>query len=90
MAVSFENSLESLEKQLVGLLGESLLQAGQGFGPESDLYESGLDSLSLMQLLVLVEKEFGVVIPDGDLTRENFRSVRQLARVVRQRGVQAA
>ncbi len=81
---------DSLEQQISRLISERLLETSTGFDLDSDLYEVGLDSMAIMQLLVLVEKEFGAVIPDSDLTRHNFSSVRQLAQIIRDRSAHAA
>ena len=81
---------EPLEKQLVILISERLLGAQPGFDVDSDLYDFGLDSMAIMQLLVLVEAEYGVAIPESDLTRHNFSTTRQLAQIIRQRSARAA
>jgi len=50
--------------------------------PESNLkndtllFESGiLDSLSLLKLVLFLEKQFGVVVPAEELVPDNFKSV---------------
>lgn len=43
----------------------------------------GLDSVSILQLVGLIEDEFSIVIDDTDITRELFRDVRSLADYVR-------
>ena len=81
---------DTLEQQLVSLISERLLETRPGFGPDSDLYENGLDSMAIMQLLVLVEEEYGVSIPERALTRKNFASVRQIANLLGEHAAQAA
>lgn len=81
---------ETLEQQLVTLIAERLLETQPGFGADSDLYQNGLDSMAIMQLLVLVEEEYGVSIPEAALTRKNFSTIRQLAGLIGEHGVQAA
>ncbi len=83
MAVRPVPSAELLEPQLVVLLRERLLETPAPLEATTDLYALGLDSMAIMQLLILVEEEYGVSLPDGALTRENFSTVRQLARLVR-------
>ncbi|HUI92301.1 MAG TPA: phosphopantetheine-binding protein [Chitinivibrionales bacterium] len=39
----------------------------------------GLDSIDTLELLVLLEKEYGVTIPDVNVGRKVFASVRSLA-----------
>ena len=41
----------------------------------ADLSEAGLSSLDTVNLMLAVETEFGVKIPDRDMTPANFRSV---------------
>ncbi len=48
---------ESLEQQLVQLVSEQLLETQPGFNADSDLYDSGLDSMAIMQLLILIEED---------------------------------
>jgi len=81
---------ETLELQLVSLISERLLETPPGFDAGSDLYEHGLDSMAIMQLLVLLEEEYGVALPESALTRKNFGSVRQLATLLGDPAAQAA
>ncbi len=76
---------EPLEQQLVRLVSERLLETQPGFNADSDLYDAGLDSMAIMQFLILIEEEYGVVLPEGELTRQNFSSVRRVAGLIRAR-----
>ena len=76
---------ETLERQLLTLISERLLDTPPGFGTDSNLYEAGLDSMGIMQLLLLLEQEYGVVIPDDDLTRHKLSAVRHLAQLILER-----
>lgn len=44
----------------------------------ADLSEAGLSSLDTVNLMLAVETEFGVKIPDRDMTPANFRSVARI------------
>ena len=46
----------------------------------------GLDSLDAVELVVQVQKHFGVEIKDMDQGREAFRSIAALAAFIRERG----
>jgi acyl carrier protein len=74
-----------LEQQLLTLISERLLEPQAGFSADSNLYDAGLDSMAIMQLLVLVEEEYGVALPESDLTRHNFSTIRHLAQLIRDR-----
>ncbi|MFQ5590452.1 MAG: acyl carrier protein [Phycisphaerae bacterium] len=46
---------------------------------ESGLRELGVDSVGLVELLLFVERRFGVMMPDSAMTEENLHSVDTLA-----------
>ena len=48
----------------------------------TDLIASGFDSMSLVSLLVFIEKTYGLWIPQSEITEENLKSPRALAAVV--------
>jgi acyl carrier protein len=78
-------ALDHLDQQLVTLVTERLLETQPGFDADSNLYEAGLDSMALMQLLILVEEDYGVSIPESALTKQNFSTVRHLSQIIRER-----
>ena len=78
-------ALDHLDQQLVTLVSERLLETQPGFDADSNLYEAGLDSMALMQLLILVEEEYGVSIPESALTKQNFSTVRHLSQIIHER-----
>lgn len=43
--------------------------------PERDLRESGLTSLDMVNLMLAVEAEFDLRIPEAQMTPQNFRSI---------------
>lgn len=47
--------------------------------PETPLHTLGLDSLRLFELFILVEKQFGLSLLDGPLTRQMLESPASLA-----------
>ena len=47
-----------------------------------DLRECGLSSLDLVNLMLAVETEFDVKIPDKEMTPSNFRSVSKIDALV--------
>ncbi|AEA65949.1 acyl carrier protein (plasmid) [Burkholderia gladioli BSR3] len=44
-------------------------------GDGDDLYEAGLSSLDTIQLMLAIEKQFNIEIPDEMLNRNLFRSI---------------
>jgi len=43
----------------------------------------GVDSMGILKVLLFLEKECGIYIPDSELTSENIRSVESLAETAR-------
>ena len=50
--------------------------------PDDDLRSLGLSSLDMVNLVLSVEAEFGVSIPDADITPAQFRSIATIATLV--------
>lgn len=44
----------------------------------------GLDSIDTLELLVLLEKEYGVTVPDINIGRKIFASVRAMAEYIQE------
>ncbi len=42
---------------------------------DTDLYQAGLTSMAMVKLMLAVEVEFDISIPDADLHPDNFRSI---------------
>ena len=51
-------------------------------GRDQDLTESGLSSLDMVNLMLAVEVEFAVKIPDREMTPANFRTVARIGALV--------
>ncbi len=51
-------------------------------GPDDSLTEAGLSSLDIVNLMLGIEAEFAVKIPDRDMTPSNFRSIAQIDQLV--------
>jgi len=70
---------DALEQALLELVTTRLLDTPEGFGVSSSLFDAGLDSMAIMQLLLLIEESYGLWLPEADLIRENFADVRAVA-----------
>ena len=51
-------------------------------GYDDVLSECGLSSLDMVNLMLAVETEFDIKIPDRDMTPSNFRSMAQIDKLV--------
>ncbi len=80
-----ETLIDTLKSQIIAVLKLSDVKP-QDIDPDAPLMGSGLglDSIDTLELLVLLEKEYGVTIPDVNVGRQVFASVRSLAAYIQQ------
>ncbi|MFD3908352.1 acyl carrier protein [Streptomyces sp. CB04723] len=76
-AVTTPGPTERVRKVLFSVLGGSV--DASAVGPDTDLWESGLDSLLSVSPMAALEDEFDVEFPDEMLTRQTFSSVRRIS-----------
>jgi acyl carrier protein len=69
-----KNEIRAVLKQVAHL--EAAIDS---IGDADDLYEAGLSSLDTIQLILALERQFNVEIPDEMLNRNLFRSIDSLA-----------
>lgn len=75
--------IEDIQERLKQVLLKSLSEPpdSQNIGPEVPLMADGLglDSVSLLELVIGIENEFDILLDDGSLTVEPFESLAALA-----------
>lgn len=74
--------IQYLVTSLRTLIHKQLFPLDDAVTESSDLHAAGLDSLALMQLILLIENEYSVKITPDDLDRENFSSLEKLAEMI--------
>ena len=68
--------LDALENKLAGFVARETGAEAASIGPSTELLSSGLlDSVALVRMAALVEREARIVIPDRDVTEENFETL---------------
>ena len=78
---SFEADVHNRITALVAaILTQNALPAG--LEPDARLVDAGLTSMDMVNLMLSVEAEFDLAIPQGEITPENFQSVETLRRMV--------
>ncbi len=77
-----DDDRSSRKTKLLEIVSQDILEVGPGFNSQSNLFDAGLDSMAIMQLLLLIEQNFGVRLPAAKLTREHFSSIDDLAQLM--------
>lgn len=66
--------------ELIAFIESNILDAGLKMDKDTPFADAGLDSMSIIQLILFIERKFGLAIPDTHLLPENLVSVSALAR----------
>jgi acyl carrier protein len=76
---------DSPTDRITALINRMLSERSLRFlvSPDDDLRSAGLSSLDMVNLVLAVESEFDVSIPDGAITPARFRSIASIAELVR-------
>ena len=74
------NSTERVAQLVRQLMAKRSIDRSVGY--DDILGECGLSSLDMVNLMLAVETEFDIKIPDRDMTPSNFRSIAQIDKLV--------
>ncbi len=67
------------------LCEEGIVDLREDFPEQGDLFAAGMDSMGVMQLIVIVEERYGAVIRPEDAGRENLGTPAALAALIGRR-----
>lgn len=71
--------INEIEAKLCTFIEVDLLEETHQIHPDTALLEIGMDSLSIIELLLYSERVFQINLPDQIMTKENLQSVRHFA-----------
>lgn len=79
-----ESTPDSIEARIIGVVQRLLAERSIDHlvQPEEDLREAGLSSLDMVTLVLSVEAEFDLMVPEVAIAPSNFRSVASISRLV--------
>lgn len=72
-------SVDTISRELCEYLRSSIIAEGVSFDEDSSLSALGIDSFSIIEILLFIERRFNIVVPESDLTQENLKSAASLA-----------
>lgn len=72
-------SVQAVEQKLVQKIAAILCADPAAIKPDAPLPSLGLDSMGFVEILVFIEKTFGLRLTESGLTREDFQTIRALA-----------
>ncbi len=71
-----------VQSRLLEYLRNGVFNAGIQITDDTDLVANGFDSLSLVSLLVFIEKTYGIWIPQDEITETSLKNIKSLAALV--------
>ena len=77
--VDKEKSIQIQEELLNFLSTKEIFNQNGYCTKDTDLIEAGLDSMIMIELLLLIEEKYGFWVPESYLTEKNFKNVKMLA-----------
>ena len=76
---------DEIEDKLVQEIAAILSTDAAKIKPDVPLHALGIDSMSFVEILVFIEKTFKLQLIESGLTREDFATIRSLARCIREK-----
>jgi acyl carrier protein len=70
---------EIIAQQLVQYLQTEILDQPVALDENQSFAEMGVESYAVIQLVLFIERKFGVELPESDLTSDNLKSISTLA-----------
>jgi acyl carrier protein len=79
-----DRSSHLAEDRVIAVVQKLLTQRAinRAVGPADDLRDAGLTSMDMVNLVLAVESEFDLMIPETSITPANFRSVQAISMLV--------
>lgn len=74
--------ITTIELSLITFLKDNILAENVVITVTSEFKEMGVDSYSIVEVVLFVERKFGYVIPDSQLTPTNFENISTVAKLV--------
>ena len=63
---------------------KNILAEGVPIDAGTNLKQAGIDSFSTVEIILFIERKFGVSIPDEKLVPDNFKTLQSLAAIVQE------
>jgi len=73
---------EDVIARVFGILRDEILTVDDGFTPQSNLVDSGLESLGLTQAMLAIEEQTGIWVDESLLTPEHLETSETLGDLV--------
>ena len=76
------NSRESIAAELQKFVEKSITDKSVKVSPSIPFTDLGVDSISMIQIILFIERKFNVTMEEQDLTQDNLKSIQSLSEFV--------
>jgi acyl carrier protein len=73
-------SVDTISQELCSYIKSMIVDKRVTVEPKTNFSQLGIDSLSLIELVLFIERKFNIALPEEDLLPENFKSAETLAK----------
>ena len=74
--------ISEISQTLCEFISGNLVAAEVKVSPSTSLDQLGLDSFSIIEIILFIERKYGLTLPDHELTKENIYSSDSLAQCI--------
>lgn len=74
--------MDKIIKDLKEFIEGNILSEGVEINSDSILKEIGVDSFSIVEIVLFIERKYDKLIPDDKMVPETFQTLRKLAEVI--------
>ncbi len=78
--------INTIENDIIQFLEKNILTEGLTISADKALRDFGIDSFSIVEIILFIERKYGFVIPDEKLIPDTFKTVNTIASVVKEIG----
>jgi acyl carrier protein len=72
-------TVEELERELCTFIRSNIVDSKMDVQPDTAFNTLKIDSLSIVEMVLFIERKFQITIPETELVPDNFKSVKTLA-----------
>jgi acyl carrier protein len=74
---------ETYETTIITFLENNILAEGVKINPQTVLHDMGIDSYSIVEIILFIERQYNYVMPDHLLKSENFETIEKIAEILK-------
>lgn len=79
--------LHTVESDILNFLIKNILAENVSITASVPLRDIGIDSFSIVEIILFIERKYGLIIPDEYLIPDHFQTVNHIAKLVIQLSV---